>query len=147
MKRLIPLALVVMLPLGLGGTAIADTPSSSSMPASLTVPIKAQNDSGEIGSATLTQKGSDVLVTLTLTGGSTDPQPAHIHLGTCAKLDPAPKYPLSNVADGKSVTTVKGVNLTDLETGAFAINVHKSTSDLKTYVACGDIPKAPTGST
>lgn len=142
MKRFTPLILVVMLPLGLGGAAIADTPSSSAMPASLTIPIKAQNGSGETGSATLTQKGSDVLVTISLAGGGSDAQPVHIHPGTCATLDPAPKYPLTSIVDGKSVSTVKGVNLTDLETGAFAINVHKSTSDLKTYVACGDIPKA-----
>jgi hypothetical protein len=31
------------------------------------------------------------------------------------------------------------VTLADLTSGMFAINVHKSTSDLGTYVSCGDI--------
>ena len=65
-------------------------------------------------------------------------QPAHIHEGSCAKLDPKPKYGLSNVTDGKSSTTVP-VSLDTLTKGGLAINVHKSAEDLKTYVACGDI--------
>ena len=34
------------------------------------------------------------------------------------------------------------MKLSALQTGGFAINVHKSTTDLPTYVACGDIPKS-----
>ena len=142
MKNLGLLVLAAVLPLGTAAAALADSPASTSGP-SITVPIKAQNGSGETGTATLEQQGADVVVHLSITKGTADAQPAHIHPGTCAKLNPAPKYPLSNVVDGTSVTTLKGMKLADLETGAFAINVHKSTTDLKDYVACGDIPKAP----
>jgi hypothetical protein len=41
--------------------------------------------------------------------------------------------------DGKSMTVVRGVSLTDLRKSHYAINVHKSAMDLGTYVSCGDI--------
>lgn len=112
--------------------------SMSGMSAGHTIKMHAQNGSGESGTATLKQSGKSLLVTLSLTGGSGD-QPAHIHKGTCAKLDPKPAYPLTTVADGKSETTLKGVTLAALMSGTYAINVHKSAADIKDYVACGDL--------
>ena len=142
MKKLALLALGALLPLTAVAVAIADEPSSSmASAAAVTVSIKAQNGSAQTGTATLTQSGDDVVVAITMKGTGSDAEPAHIHPGTCAKLNPAPKYPLSNIVDGKSTTTVPGLKVADLQTGGFAINVHKSTSDLATYVACGDIPK------
>jgi hypothetical protein len=66
---------------------------------------------------------------------------AHVHPGTCATLDPKPKYPLSNVENGKSTTDID-VKLADIQTGAFAVNLHKSAAEATIYTACGDIPKA-----
>ena len=109
---------------------------------SVTVPIHAQNKSGESGSAKLTPEGDGTKVEISLKGaGQAGSQPAHIHDGSCKKLDPKPKYGLSNVENGKSSTTVP-VKLDELTGGNLAINVHKSAQDLKTYVACGDIRKA-----
>ena len=105
----------------------------------VTVTMNAQNGSGEDGSATLTQTADGVVVLITLKNAPAADQPAHIHPGTCANLTPAPKYPLTNVANGMSRTIVKGVTLQQLTSGTFAINVHKSTADLGTYVSCGDI--------
>jgi Cu/Zn superoxide dismutase len=142
MKHFTSLVLIASMPLVMGAIALADDATGTSTANSVTIQLKEQNASGESGTATLTQQDDGVLVVMSLTGAGADPQPAHIHPGPCATLDPKPKYPLSNVVDGKSTTTVKGVKLADLETGAYAINVHKSASDIKTYVACGDIPKA-----
>ena len=95
---------------------------------------------GENGTATLLQSGDDVIVKLRLSGAPADvPQPAHIHMGTCDKLNPKPTYPLHNVINGTSETTVPNVKLSDLEAGTFAINVHKSTTEIATYVSCGDL--------
>ena len=104
------------------------------------VPIKAQNKSGETGSAKLTPEGDGTRVEITLKGQAAGAsQPAHIHEGSCAKLNPKPKYGLANVVDGKSSTLVP-VSEKDLLSGKpLAINVHKSAEDIKTYVACGDI--------
>lgn len=103
------------------------------------VRLKAQNGSGETGKATLRKSGADVVVTLRMQGASGNVQPAHIHEGTCAKLNPAPKYPLHPLTHGTSVTTVKNVSIAQLIARPYAINVHRSTDDLQSYVACGNI--------
>lgn len=113
--------------------------AAGSSPASVTVTMNAQNHSNENGTATLMQQGKNVVVTVSLTNAPKAAQPAHIHPGTCANLTPAPKYPLHDVVNGKSTTTLKNVSLSDLTGGKFAVNVHKSANDLKTYVSCGNI--------
>ncbi len=106
----------------------------------MTVKMGAQNKSGETGTAKLTAEGADkTRVEISLKGGPKGvDQPAHIHEGSCAKLDPKPKQGLENVVNGKS-TTVVPMSLADLSKGGLAINVHKSKEDIKTYVSCGDI--------
>jgi hypothetical protein len=105
----------------------------------ITVKLGAQNKSGETGSAKLTPQGDQTKVEISLKGTPKGvAQPAHIHEGSCAKLDPKPKYGLESITDGKS-TTVVPVSIDTLLGEKMAINVHKSGEDLKTYVACGDI--------
>ena len=107
----------------------------------ITVRLTAQNKSGETGSAKLTPQGDQTKVEISLKGTPKGvAQPAHIHEGSCAKLDPKPKYGLESITDGKS-TTVVPVSIDTLLGGKMAINVHKSGEDLKTYVACGDIKR------
>ncbi|HEU5193910.1 MAG TPA: hypothetical protein VFW70_04140 [Methylomirabilota bacterium] len=101
------------------------------------VELKAQSNSNETGTATLTPAGDSTKVTLEVKGAE-GTQPTHIHKGTCDKLDPKPAYPLSPVVNGKSETTVKA-SIKDLTSGQYAINGHKSAQDLKTYVFCGEI--------
>jgi lipoprotein-anchoring transpeptidase ErfK/SrfK len=134
-------ALASALALGASGVAVAQTAVSPS-PASVTVKLAAQNSSGETGTATLAQTGPDVSVSVTMTGAGTVAQPIHIHQGTCAKLNPQPMYPLTTVQNGTSMTTLKNMTVSALQTGDFAINVHKSTTDIPDYVACGNIPKS-----
>jgi hypothetical protein len=116
----------------------SDNGSSGSEEA--TVDLSEQNGSGESGTATLTAEGDNkTKVVISLDGAPAGtPQPAHIHEGSCANLDPTPKYGLENVVDGKSTTEVDEP-LDELRAEDYAINVHKSGTDLKTYVACGDI--------
>jgi hypothetical protein len=59
-------------------------------------------------------------------------------MGSCAKLNPAPKYPLTSTSDGISETTVDEP-IAALTAGGMAVNVHKSANDLKDYVACGNL--------
>lgn len=104
----------------------------------LTVALHQQNGSGESGTATLTQTGSDVTVVISLKGAPATAQPAHIHNGTCADLKDV-VYPLTNVVGGGSTTVVKGVTIDKLLGGTYAINVHESAADIAKYVACGNI--------
>ena len=106
--------------------------------APLKISIKALNGSGEAGMAVLTDTKAGLKVVVALTGAPAGAQPAHIHKGSCAKLDPKPEYPLTSVVGGKSTTIVKGVTIGEIK-GMTAINVHKSATDIATYVACGDV--------
>jgi hypothetical protein len=101
------------------------------------VDLKAQNNSNESGTATLTPSGNSTKVVLDVKGAEGS-QPTHIHKGSCDKLDPKPAFPLSPVVNGKSETTVKA-SMKELTSGQYAINGHKSAQDLKTYVFCGEI--------
>ena len=90
-------------------------------------------------SATLTPLGQRTRVVIGIKGeNATGDQPAHIHLGSCAKLNPAPKYPLKNVILGKS-NTVIDVPIAALTAGGMAVNVHESAKQINKYVSCGDI--------
>jgi hypothetical protein len=139
MKKMIATS-VVLMALGVlgGGSALAQGVVGGSQNIGL-VTMNAQNGSGESGTATLSEENSQLTVTLDLTNGPSGPQPAHIHKGTCAALDPNPLYPLASVVDGKSVTTFSDVTLAQLMSGEYAINVHKSATEASTYVSCGDL--------
>lgn len=105
------------------------------------VTLTAENDSGENGSAVLTDLGNGkVRVEVNVTGAPAGvAQPLHIHQGTCANLTAKPTYPLTSAMDGKSVTEIDA-NLADLQNGDFAINGHKSAEEAAVYVFCGNIP-------
>ena len=115
---------------------------AQTMPHEIRVELSALNDSGETGHAVIKPMGKGIEVSVFVEGGPKGvAQPDHIHLGTCAKLDPVPKYPLENVVDGKSVTKLPDVTMDDLFKEPMAINVHESAQNIKKYVACGDIRK------
>lgn len=136
-----PRRLLVPVTLGLLVLAFLALFSVASAATSVTVQLSAQNNSGESGTAVLTDMGGGkTMVTITLTGAPSGvAQPAHIHNGTCANLDPKPVHPLTALQNGKSETTVN-VALADLMAKPFAINVHKSQAEASVYVACGNIP-------
>jgi CHRD domain-containing protein len=125
-------------------TLVASAAAAPPVPAGgVVVPIAQQSNSGQTGSATLTATAdgkTQVVITLSGTPNGAD-EPAHIHPGPCKTLNPKPAFPLSDVVDGKS-TTVVNAPLASLQTGQFAINVHQSTTNIGTYVACGNIPPA-----
>ncbi|MEA2666513.1 MAG: hypothetical protein QOI11_3457 [Candidatus Eremiobacteraeota bacterium] len=127
----------------LGATAQSPAPSSPA-PAARKMPtqfkLAPQNGSGEAGTATLLDGAGGLIVRLRLSNASGD-QPAHIHKGTCEKLGGV-VYPLKAPHDGFSETTVPKVTTAELAGGTYAINVHKSATDLGTYVSCGNFAKA-----
>ncbi|HXF44445.1 MAG TPA: DUF5667 domain-containing protein [Candidatus Paceibacterota bacterium] len=104
------------------------------------VELKSQNNSGESGTATLTEVGGNLKISLNLTGAPTGiNQPAHIHSGNCAEIGGV-KYALKFPVNGVSETLFEGMSLSDLKAEEpLAINVHKSTAEPGMYVACGDL--------
>jgi Cu/Zn superoxide dismutase len=133
---LLPATLLAFAATSLAPGLAADTGTAAGTKVYL---ISSQNGSGESGTVVLTPQGDKTKVDVAIAGvPSGIPQPAHVHTGTCSNLDPAPKYPLAPVKDGVS-STVVSVPLATLTGGGFAVNVHKSADDIKTYVACGNL--------
>jgi predicted lipoprotein with Yx(FWY)xxD motif len=113
---------------------------TSAPPATITINLGAGRDADQSGTARLTARGDKTQVALNIKPGAAGvEQPAHIHEGACPGVG-AVKFPLNNLVDGKSTTTVDA-SLVSLLTGGFSINVHKSASEMGTYVACGGIPQ------
>lgn len=130
LSRMLTVAAVIAV--AAAGTARAAGPT--------TVQLTPQNNSGESGTATLTEQGTKTKVVVDVKGAPAGvAQPLHVHKGPCAQLDPKPAYGLATLTNGKSETTID-VPLASLEAGGFAINGHKSAQDVNTYVFCGDIP-------
>jgi Cu/Zn superoxide dismutase len=131
--------------LGLGLALVMAVGTASNVGAqgqSVTLNLDGQNNSGITGTATLTEVGGGKLrVELRATGAGAGPQPAHIHEGTCANLNPAPKFSLTSVTNGTSTTEVDG-SLQQLTAAPHAIHLHKSPDELPVYVACADIRTA-----
>lgn len=115
------------------------TPEATPSPmASVTIALAEQSKSGLTGTAVLEDLGNNkTKVTITLTGKTTaTPQPAHVHTGTCVKPGDV-VYPLTNVVNGKSETTLDA-NLAAIKQKGTLINIHKSAKEANVYVACGE---------
>jgi hypothetical protein len=133
MLRSAGLALAVVGLLAAGGAGVAGAAEP------ITVQLTPQNNSGESGTAVLTDAGPKTKVVVEIKGAPAGVgQPLHVHKGTCAQLDPKPAWGLATLTGGKSETTID-VPIGDLRKG-YAINGHKSAQEASTYVFCGNIP-------
>jgi len=135
MKTIVTVAAVAALILGTSTVVPAESMTMMKKP--VTIQMMAQHESGETGTAVLHDTKRGLVVTLHLKSAK-GPQPAHIHMGSCAKLNPVPKYPLHNVVNGMSVTTIPGLTIGEIA-GKMAVNVHKSLIEIPAYVSCGDV--------
>ena len=120
------------------GSAVMEK-NDAMMEKDVTVTLNALNNSGEQGTAVLSDMSGKTKVVVSVSGAPVDiPQPAHIHVGSC----PAPgavKYPLTSLMNGVSETVLDVSISKILGELPLAVNVHKSAADAKTYVSCGDI--------
>lgn len=118
---------------------LASSAAEVQQPGSKVFKLHAQNGSHEYGTVALKPHGATTGVEIHLINAPAGvAQPAHVHMGSCAKLDPSPKYPLQSVLDGTSDITLN-VPIATLLKSPMAVNVHKSADDLKDYVACADL--------
>ena len=105
----------------------------------LTLELVEQNASGQSGTVTLSKQGDGTQVVIeSFSPFGREAQPAHIHKGTCANLDPEPAYALPNLVDGVAGDTV-AVSLDELLDGEYAVNIHRSVEQADLYTACADI--------
>lgn len=113
--------------------------TAGAYPTTLAIKLYAQNRPGETGTATFEQVAGGVKIVVKMAGGQNGSQPIHIHTGTCAQLNPVPKYALTNIVHGSSTTTISGITLADLLKGQYVIDVHESSANITKYVACAAI--------
>lgn len=113
--------------------------TSQISPAGVSIVVNEQNASGESGIATISESDGKVVVNLKLTGASTQaPQPAHFHKGTC-EVPGDVIYPLTNVVNGESQTTLE-VDMATLNSELpLILNVHKSKDEISVYTSCGEV--------
>jgi hypothetical protein len=124
-------------------------------PRQLRVTLSADNNSGQSGTATLTDDGKTMTVVVETVAPlyQDAEQFAHIHPGTCGELGPAyvnlTKLGALATKPGAwgSTTTLTQVRdggpnfgFDELSTGEWAINIHDA-REFGVYVTCGEIPK------
>ncbi len=68
-------------------------------------------------------------------------RPAHLHEGTLDEYDPKPKYPLENVENGTSESTVDA-SLEEIMSEDFVVAVHESEENIANVVAAGQVEAA-----
>lgn len=107
----------------------------------ITIPLATQNNSGQTGTAVLTDLGNGkTLVQVTVNGAPADAsEPLLIHKGKCEPTRAEQLYPLSDLKNGTSSTTLD-TPLRALMSGEFTINGRKSLQQYDAYVLCGGIP-------
>jgi len=113
--------------------------AAAAYPSTLKIKLYAQNRPGETGTATFEQVSGGVKIVIKMAGGQNGTQRVHIHTGTCAKLNPIPKFTLTDIVHGSSTTTISGITLGDLLKGRYVIDIHESSADTTRYVACAAI--------
>ncbi len=106
-----------------------------------------QNNSGQDGTATLTERDGALEVSVTLRQSNfPGPQNSHIHTGRCDEVGPV-AYGVSSKDEPKGTTTdggtiaffqrIANLKLSQLQ-GTHVINVHDA-RDNSLYVSCGEI--------
>lgn len=110
-------------------------------PGAVTVPLSAQPGGNQPGQAIIASFEGVTGVELDVTAGPAGvQQPAHFHTGTCAAPGPIVE-PLASVLDGASFT-ILSAPMSDLVDKGLIINVHKSTTEVTSYVSCGVVLSA-----
>ena len=101
------------------------------------------NDSGQSGTAILTEYGSTSHVVLSLSAGALESETVLIHHGRCGETLGDEAYPLTSFVggSGESITTLD-VTLEHLQDGDHVINVHDA-GDASDHTTCSNIPLLP----
>lgn len=105
----------------------------------LVVNLLADNNSGQSGYAEIKEVNGKAKVEIKLFGAPLNSiEPAHIHVGNRPNLG-AVKYPLNNVVNGLSETTLS-ISLDQLlSERPLGINVHKSAAEMNISVSSGNL--------
>ncbi len=132
-----------------GGKPVEPAQAAAAGPQVIEVRLRVPKGARQVGTAVLSAVADgkarvQVELTEDLAGGLPGAaaalvRPARIVVGTCANNSGVTQFGLSNVALGRSETTVQGATLPDLYNGKFSIVVTRSLDERNTSVACGEV--------
>ena len=106
----------------------------------VTIDLGELNDSGQTGTATLTEMGSNTQVVLSLSAGDLQSELVHIHLGQCGDTLGGVDHALTSFVGGSGdSTTMVSATLASLMDGDHAVNVHEA-DNAGNYTACANVP-------
>ncbi|MFN0060937.1 MAG: hypothetical protein ACKVPX_00260 [Myxococcaceae bacterium] len=108
-----------------------------------TIALVPRNESGQVGTATLFDKGRDVEIVVETIGGSDKGrQLAHIRTGPCADNGSVAGFVLENLVpleNGQSTTLIEDRTVLDLQGARYNLTIQNS-GDPSRATACGVIP-------
>src|SRR4029077_7980501 len=97
------------------------------------------NGSGQNGTATLTDQGGKVLVSVSIANEpATASEPSHVHFGKCPTIKAIPAYNVGPILKGKAKSIVP-LTWATINSGKYVVMVHKSAAAMGTYVSCANI--------
>lgn len=123
----------------LAAAALAATTALTSAQTPVTLTLGPGRDATQTGTIQITAMGNQTRVVIDAQPQGAS-QPAHIHVGSCPGVG-AVAFPLTNVANGKSETTVNASWAT-IQAAQHSINIHRSPTEAAIYTACVNLPRA-----
>ncbi len=127
-----------------GGDVVVLTVTSAPVVAGrvLTIDLLELNDSGQRGSAILTELGPETRVVLSISSGALETELVHIHLGQCGASLGGVDQALTSFVDGSGGSnTMVAATLDSLTDGNHAINSHEA-GNPGNYTSCANLPSS-----
>ena len=109
--------------------------------ASETIAMHGLGGSGQNGTATITDRGGKVIVSVHIANEpASASEPSHVHFGKCPSIKAIPAYNVGPILNGEAKSVV-ALNWTMINSGKYVVMVHKSSAAMGTYVSCANIGK------
>jgi hypothetical protein len=131
--------IALFLPLAAAMIAAGAMTASGAAPASKTIAMHGLNGSGQDGTATITDQGGKVLVSVRIANEpASASEPSHVHFGKCPTIKAIPAYNVGPILDGKGKSVV-ALSWATINSGKHVVMVHKSSAEMGSYVSCANI--------
>jgi hypothetical protein len=131
--------IVLFLSTAIAVLAVSSVTASGATPATETVKMHALNNSGQNGTATVSDLGGKVRVAMNLANEpATASEPSHVHFGHCPKIKAIPAYNVGPILKGKA-TSIVDLSWAQINSGKYVVMVHQSAQAMGTYESCANI--------